>query len=278
MTIWQNRTVTIRKNTIVVFNMSQSGDNEGTPEGFAFHRLGFFDDNITDVHFTERPNEFDSDAENANRASSTLYVIARYTDCRIIIVELRLAESEQFLPILKVSILAKMSKLVSTDSGTPTDTKPFYIALGSAGSRLVWCGLDQSSHELVAVNGATLQLTRLDYAKMRSSVKESATGEAQGEDAKPSVTLDSSLIQNRGLPLLHDYPCLDFDDAFGVILIGTRSGELCLLRFREDSADNIFANGLYDDLPSGSDVEGIELDVIPVRRHVICLYAFLMSK
>ncbi|TDL27893.1 hypothetical protein BD410DRAFT_781809 [Rickenella mellea] len=45
---------------------------------------------------------------------------------------------------------------------------------------------------------------------------------------------DTVLIPPKGLPLTHFWPSFDFDDARGILLMGTSRGDLCVARFTDD--------------------------------------------
>ncbi|TDL19722.1 hypothetical protein BD410DRAFT_841879 [Rickenella mellea] len=61
------------------------------------------------------------------------------------------------------------------------------------------------------------------------------------------ICADHYVLPDVNLPFLHFWPCIDFDDSRGVLIIGTSRGDLCISRFVPP--DTLPAESVVDDLP-----------------------------
>ena len=104
------------------------------------------------------------------------------------------------------------------------------MVLGSTASMICYIMMDASNIAKLP----SLQLIRIKLPQAGSIL---GTSNPYRQVSVPSL----------GFPLLHMYPCMDFDDARGVALLGNAAGEICLVEFEGGGVNR--KEGIDDSLP-----------------------------
>lgn len=163
-------------------------------------------------------SEFSADGEFLVHAvfeptgtGSSLSFVARRKDCHLLIGSLHQDHVDHDLSIETSEYIYKKDISGYT----------FYALRLAAGNSFGFAVLVQDGEKDVN-RQPRLTILRLHRAKARNSIM---------NETSPSTIEFQSRLDGRGQPLLHYLSGIDFDDAAGLLVLGTSRGDVCLLRF-----------------------------------------------
>ena len=223
MTEWKEFFVVVFGNCIQIFIKPSLGETKNVL--LAINSLSLrLSQGICEAHFRLHQDSL-YDANNAT--SDSLYIFVRQNRCIISILELEYTEL--------LGSLGNFSLLHHQDikGGRKKEASeelylPYAMTLGLTASAIAWC----DAVEMESYEASCLMISRINW------LIDESTG-------KVSPTFGKSVrLPKADMPFLHRFPCLDFDDGRGVLVVGTSIGELVLIRLK---GSRFFIKGCLDD-------------------------------
>ena len=173
--------------------------------------------------------------EKSMDVSSTLCIIIRDVSSKIRVLKL----SADLSVKTKCEHLKWQSNVESFLISPKNEDVPYNLYLGSNGFAFCYCTIKSKDHS---------QLPKFRVGLVRLSLQ-----------SDEESTTEPAIVPTDGFPMLIDYPCIDFDDARGVVLIGNCQGELGLVHF--DGGGTYKGTGVIDDqLPFNKYLESSAAD------------------
>ena len=214
---WDGLIVVVFGNFVQVFWRPQSDDADENLLALCNISLGL-PDPINEVKFHRYRDPLFC---NKKERDSSLYIFARQSYYAISFLELQSDATSSSDWSFKLHICGKIQGNFNSKLSEQL-LCPYAMAVGVTGSAIAWCGIRQAIRFLPP----SLMLTSID-----------------GILSTPSKVTKICVPKN-GLPMLHHFPIIEFDDGRGIIVLGTSIGELAIIRLK---GSRFYAEGCLDD-------------------------------